>query len=144
MNWATRQGFGPLISHGISMGGHMAALAATSWTKPICLVPCLASTSASVTFCQVHSWSTGGQGLSSIWIELEHSQDRVEAQLGQSQNTRIELEYSQNRVRAHLGQSSSTVRIELKHSQDRVGAQLGQSWSTVRIELEHSQEQKIY
>ncbi|XP_023321753.1 protein ABHD18 [Eurytemora carolleeae] len=52
MNWATRQGFGPLISHGISMGGHMAALAATSWTKPICLVPCLASTSASVTFCQ--------------------------------------------------------------------------------------------
>ena len=59
MNWATKQGFGPLCSHGISMGGHMAALAATSWSKPICVVPCLASTSASVTFCQVDS--TGGR-----------------------------------------------------------------------------------
>lgn len=51
-SWAERQGFGPLCSHGISMGGHMASLAASAWPKPICLVPCLATTSASVTFCQ--------------------------------------------------------------------------------------------
>lgn len=52
LDWAQRQGFGPLCCHGISMGGHMAGLAATAWSKPICLVPCLAWTSASVTFCQ--------------------------------------------------------------------------------------------
>jgi len=50
--WAEMQGFGPLCSHGISMGGHMASLAASAWSKPICLVPCLAWTTASVTFCQ--------------------------------------------------------------------------------------------
>jgi len=50
--WSEMQGFGPLCSHGISMGGHMACLAASAWCKPICLVPCLAWTSASVTFCQ--------------------------------------------------------------------------------------------
>jgi len=51
-NWSEKQGFGPLCSHGISMGGHMAGLAASAWSKPICLVPCLAWTTASVTFCQ--------------------------------------------------------------------------------------------
>lgn len=52
LNWAEKQGFGPLCCHGISMGGHMASLAATAWAKPICLVPCLAWSSGSVTFCQ--------------------------------------------------------------------------------------------
>jgi Alpha/beta hydrolase domain containing 18 len=43
------------------MGGHMASLGACTWPKPICLVPCLAWTSASVTFCQVnYSPSTMG------------------------------------------------------------------------------------
>ena len=32
------------------MGGHMASLGATVWPKPICLVPCLSWTSASVTY----------------------------------------------------------------------------------------------
>jgi hypothetical protein len=53
LNWAEKQGLGPLCCHGISMGGHMASLAASAWPKPISLVPCLAWTSASVTFCQV-------------------------------------------------------------------------------------------
>ncbi len=53
MKWAEKQGLGPLCCHGISMGGHMASLAASAWPKPISLVPCLAWTSASVTFCQV-------------------------------------------------------------------------------------------
>eukprot|EP00088_Acartia_fossae_P019965 TRINITY_DN21690_c0_g1_i4.p1 TRINITY_DN21690_c0_g1~~TRINITY_DN21690_c0_g1_i4.p1 ORF type:complete len:418 (+),score=60.86 TRINITY_DN21690_c0_g1_i4:57-1310(+) len=52
LKWAERQGFGPLCCHGISMGGHMASLAASAWPHPICLVPCLSWTSASVTFCQ--------------------------------------------------------------------------------------------
>jgi hypothetical protein len=52
LKWAEKQGFGPLCCHGISMGGHMASLAASTWHKPVCLVPCLSWTSGSVTFCQ--------------------------------------------------------------------------------------------
>lgn len=52
LRWAEQQGLGPLCCHGISMGGHMASLAACTWPRPISLVPCLAWTSASVTFCQ--------------------------------------------------------------------------------------------
>lgn len=52
LKWAEEQGLGPLCCHGISMGGHMASLAASTWPRPISLVPCLAWTSASVTFCQ--------------------------------------------------------------------------------------------
>lgn len=52
LKWSEKQGFGPLCCHGISMGGHMASLAASAWPKPICLVPCLSWTSGSVTFCQ--------------------------------------------------------------------------------------------
>lgn len=49
-HWCERQGLGPLVAHGISMGGHMASLGATVWPKPIGLVPCLSWTSASLTF----------------------------------------------------------------------------------------------
>jgi len=52
LNWAEKEGCWPLACHGISMGGHMASLAATAWPKPVALVPCLAWTSGSVTFCQ--------------------------------------------------------------------------------------------
>jgi len=50
MNFCEREGFSPIIAHGISMGGHMASLGATVWDKPIGLVPCLSWTSASLTF----------------------------------------------------------------------------------------------
>ena len=36
--------------HGISMGGNMAALSATVMPRPVGVVPCLAWTSASLTF----------------------------------------------------------------------------------------------
>ena len=52
LEWAQKEGFGPLCCHGISMGGHMASLAASAWPHPIGLVPCLSWTSGSVTFCQ--------------------------------------------------------------------------------------------
>jgi len=52
LHWAERQKWGPLCCHGISMGGHMASLAAATWPRPIALVPCLSWTSGSVTFCQ--------------------------------------------------------------------------------------------
>ncbi|KAJ8918748.1 hypothetical protein NQ315_015068 [Exocentrus adspersus] len=50
LNWCERLGFGPLGVTGISMGGHMASLAATSWPKPLVLVPCLSWSTASSVF----------------------------------------------------------------------------------------------
>ncbi|KAG7204415.1 hypothetical protein KM043_004856 [Ampulex compressa] len=52
LNWCEQQGFGPLGLTGLSMGGHMASLAATNWPKPIGLVPCLSWSTASPVFTQ--------------------------------------------------------------------------------------------
>ncbi|XP_015600599.1 protein ABHD18 isoform X2 [Cephus cinctus] len=52
LNWCEQQGFGPLGLTGLSMGGHMASLAATNWPKPIPLVPCLSWSTASPVFTQ--------------------------------------------------------------------------------------------
>ncbi|XP_046394234.1 protein ABHD18 isoform X2 [Ischnura elegans] len=51
-HWCEKLGFGPLGITGISMGGHMASLAATSWPKPLVLVPCLSWSTASGVFTQ--------------------------------------------------------------------------------------------
>ncbi|XP_030746322.1 protein ABHD18 isoform X2 [Sitophilus oryzae] len=50
LNWCESQGFGPLGITGISMGGHMASLAASNWPKPLVLVPCLSWSTASSVF----------------------------------------------------------------------------------------------
>lgn len=49
-NWMKRSGFGPLGITGISMGGHNAALAGTSWNQPCSIIPCLSWTTASKSF----------------------------------------------------------------------------------------------
>ncbi|XP_071452796.1 protein ABHD18 [Hetaerina americana] len=51
-HWCEKLGFGPLGITGISMGGHMASLAATNWPKPLVLVPCLSWSTASGVFTQ--------------------------------------------------------------------------------------------
>ncbi|KAG0717101.1 Protein ABHD18 [Chionoecetes opilio] len=51
-HWCERLGLGPLGITGISMGGHMASLAATNWPKPLPLIPCLSWTTASGVFTQ--------------------------------------------------------------------------------------------
>ncbi|KAI0217808.1 Protein ABHD18 [Lamellibrachia satsuma] len=50
LHWCEREGLGPLGLTGISMGGHMASLAATNWPKPIALIPCLSWSTASTAF----------------------------------------------------------------------------------------------
>lgn len=52
LNWCERNGYGPLGITGLSMGGHMASLAATNWPKPLVLVPCLSWSTASAVFTQ--------------------------------------------------------------------------------------------
>ncbi|XP_052738959.1 protein ABHD18 isoform X2 [Bicyclus anynana] len=51
-HWCERNGLGPLGVTGLSMGGHMASLAATNWPKPLVLVPCLSWATASAVFLQ--------------------------------------------------------------------------------------------
>ncbi len=41
LHWCEKEGFGPCVMHGISMGGHMASLAGVTWNKPVGIVPCL-------------------------------------------------------------------------------------------------------
>lgn len=50
LNWCQQHGYGPLGVSGISMGGHMASLAASNWPKPLVLVPCLSWSTASSVF----------------------------------------------------------------------------------------------
>lgn len=49
-NWCERMGLGPLGITGLSMGGHMASLAATNYPKPLVVVPCLSWSTASSVF----------------------------------------------------------------------------------------------
>lgn len=65
LRWLKEQGFGPLGLTGISMGGHMACLAASNWPEPITLVPCLSWTSSSVV------WTEGVLSKSIPWKTLE-------------------------------------------------------------------------
>ncbi|XP_030375357.1 protein ABHD18 isoform X2 [Scaptodrosophila lebanonensis] len=65
LHWCERNGFGPLGVTGLSMGGHMASLAATNWPKPIVLVPCLSWSTASAVF------TTGVMSQSINWDMLE-------------------------------------------------------------------------
>ena len=65
LHWLKRYGYGPLGLTGISMGGHMASLAATNWPEPIALIPCMSWTSASVV------WTEGVLSKSIPWRVLE-------------------------------------------------------------------------
>jgi hypothetical protein len=66
LNWCERNGFGPLGITGLSMGGHMASLAATNWPKPLVLVPCLSWSTAASVFTQ------GVMSQSINWDRLEN------------------------------------------------------------------------
>uniref|UniRef100_A0A1I7Y704 AB hydrolase-1 domain-containing protein n=1 Tax=Steinernema glaseri TaxID=37863 RepID=A0A1I7Y704_9BILA len=50
LSWARSQGFGPLAVSGVSMGGHMASLAASNCPVPVALVPCLSWSTAAPVF----------------------------------------------------------------------------------------------
>ncbi|XP_043917684.1 protein ABHD18 [Protopterus annectens] len=65
LHWLEREGFFPLGMTGISMGGHMASLAVTNWSKPIPLIPCLSWSTASGVF------TTGVLSRAVDWRELE-------------------------------------------------------------------------
>jgi len=63
--WLKKNGYGPLGLTGVSMGGHMASLAATNWSEPLVVVPCMSWTSASVV------WTNGVMSSSLPWKLLQ-------------------------------------------------------------------------
>ncbi|XP_055326668.1 protein ABHD18 [Sitodiplosis mosellana] len=65
-HFCERNGLGPLGVSGLSMGGHMASLAATNWPKPLVVVPCLSWSTAAAVFTQ------GVMSESINWSELEN------------------------------------------------------------------------
>ncbi|XP_032488031.1 protein ABHD18 isoform X2 [Phocoena sinus] len=63
LHWLEREGYGPLGMTGISMGGHMASLAVSSWPKPMPLIPCLSWSTASGVFTTTDSFKMGQEFL---------------------------------------------------------------------------------
>lgn len=70
LHWCERNGLGPLGVTGLSMGGHLASLAATNWPKPLVLVPCLSWSTAAAVFTEgVMSQSINWKYLESQYFE---------------------------------------------------------------------------
>lgn len=65
LQWLQKEGYDRLGLTGISMGGHMASLAATNWPKPLAIIPCMSWTSASVV------WTEGVLSKAIPWRKLE-------------------------------------------------------------------------
>lgn len=72
-HWCKRLGYGPLGVTGISMGGHMASLAASSWPYPVVLVPCLSWSTASGVF------TKGVMSRAINWSLLRHQYQTIDA-----------------------------------------------------------------
>ncbi|KAJ4452114.1 hypothetical protein ANN_03631, partial [Periplaneta americana] len=77
-HWCENNGLGPLGVTGMSMGGHMASLAATNWPKPIVLVPCLSWSSATPVFTQgVMSYSINWELLGSQYFSDDSFREEI-------------------------------------------------------------------
>jgi len=51
LHWCEKVKLTPAILHGFSLGGHMASLAFTNWSKPLSLLSCLSWSTSSTVFC---------------------------------------------------------------------------------------------
>lgn len=78
LHWCEREGWGPLGLSGISMGGHMASLAATNWMRPLSLIPCLSWSTASCVFTEgVMSGAIPWETLQAQFFENSVYQDEI-------------------------------------------------------------------
>ncbi|GAB0090567.1 uncharacterized protein DMENIID0001_053040 [Sergentomyia squamirostris] len=82
LHWCERNGYGPLGITGLSMGGHMASIAATNWTKPLVLVPCLSWSTASAVFTEgVMTQSINWDILESQYFADDNYRERLAKQV---------------------------------------------------------------
>ncbi|XP_076446925.1 protein ABHD18-like [Babylonia areolata] len=87
LHWCQNQGYGPLGLTGISMGGHMASLAATNWPEPVSLIPCLSWSTASVVFTQgVMSGAIPWKTLETQFFENSVYQDEISKMIVSPEN----------------------------------------------------------
>lgn len=116
-HWCEQQGYGPLGITGISMGGHMASLAATNWSKPIALVPCLSWSTASVVFTQgVMSGAIPWKLLQQQYFSDNSYEDELSKLIQSPEKNRVNTAFQlgQNFARNY---PSSVIRMEELQSQ---------------------------
>ncbi|XP_067929143.1 protein ABHD18-like isoform X1 [Watersipora subatra] len=94
-HWCNRMGLGPLGITGVSMGGHMASLAASSWPHPLSFVPCLSWSTASMV------WTQGVLTGAVSWEKLQQ-QYFEDPELYESQLRPLINSPEQHRYRQHV------------------------------------------
>ncbi|XP_077983740.1 protein ABHD18-like [Glandiceps talaboti] len=126
LHWCERQGFGPLGLTGISMGGHMATLAASCWHKPIALVPCLSWSSATPVFTEgVLSHSIPWKLLQTQYECHQEYEEEIMSLLNDPGKTAFDLgqEYVRNypervtKLKKLLNEESQSSNIAENHTQ---------------------------
>jgi hypothetical protein len=127
LRWLEGLEFGPFCLTGISMGGHMASLAATNWHKPIPLVPCLSWTSASGVF------TRGVMSRAVDWKNIEKEYVNTPALREELLNhmTNFKLDYLEDSIAAAARDASvkrtSRIKSILSKSAAKVMGSLGLS-----------------
>ncbi|KAI1704173.1 abhydrolase domain containing 18 domain-containing protein [Ditylenchus destructor] len=72
LRWAEEMGYDLLGLTGVSMGGHMASLAATNMDRPVVLVPCLSGVSAAPIY------TMGALSYAIVWDALKKELDTAQ------------------------------------------------------------------
>ncbi|XP_059153119.1 protein ABHD18-like isoform X1 [Physella acuta] len=133
LHWCERQGWGPLGLSGISMGGHMASLAATNWTRPISLTPCLSWSTASCVFTQgVMSGSIPWDTLQEQFFENSIYQDEIRKLLISPEDNRKAYDMGQQFAKNY---SSNIEKVETIHKKSETKTPSFQPASTNTISM---------
>uniref|UniRef100_A0A0B6ZRB6 Uncharacterized protein n=2 Tax=Arion vulgaris TaxID=1028688 RepID=A0A0B6ZRB6_9EUPU len=129
LHWCEREGWGPLGLSGVSMGGHMASLAATNWTKPISLVPCLSWSTASCVFTQgVMSGAIPWKTLEEQFFENNVYLDEIRKLIISPENKYPAYSMGQQFVKDYtILQVDSSVHLQQKDQQAQILTSSGMS-----------------
>lgn len=118
-----RLGLGPLGITGISMGGHMASVAASGWFEPISIVPCLSYTSAAPCFTE------GVLSQAIDWQVLERQLDEIPEY---RKLLRDDSEFKRNLVHHYTNSSYlTTLRAQQEEDSGLLNTQYNQLYSSV-------------
>ncbi|KAF4532863.1 hypothetical protein B566_EDAN001466 [Ephemera danica] len=119
LHWCEREGLGPLGVTGMSMGGHMASLAATNWPKPLVVVPCLSWSTASSVFTK--DAFRAGQDFAKNFPE---SMDQLDIDFTQT-SPQQDLNNAVERARAVMGGAPVNVLADFHESKARLLSSAG-------------------
>ncbi|XP_028898136.2 protein ABHD18 isoform X4 [Zeugodacus cucurbitae] len=137
LHWCERNGLGPLGITGLSMGGHMASLAATNWPKPLVLVPCLSWSTAAPVF------TTGVMSQSINWDMLEtqyHSDGKYSERLSKMVTVVDDAFAAGQKFIKNFNQSLQALKTDISDTR-HVQKQSSDAISNNYIEVESNQNQ---